>query len=89
MLSSLSKLRIFLFNAHLALIVRKMTQLQSLNSTGKYRHLYIDLEIVRAPPSPLADQTTSRIGAELGKNVNVRFEERFAISVRGGGLCKL
>ena len=38
-LSSLSKLRIFLFNAHLALFVQSMTQLQSLNSVGKYRHL--------------------------------------------------
>ena len=32
--SSVSKLSIFLFNAHLALYVRRMTQLQSLNSIG-------------------------------------------------------
>ena len=38
-LSSLCKLRIFLFNAHLALFVQRMTQLWSLNSIGKYRHL--------------------------------------------------
>ena len=34
MLSSL-----FLFNVHLALFVRRMTQLPSLNSIGKYCHL--------------------------------------------------
>ena len=36
MLSSLSKSRISIFNAHLTLLVRKMT---SHNSIGKYRHL--------------------------------------------------
>ena len=35
-LSSLSKSRISIFNAHLTLLVRKMT---SYNSIGKYRHL--------------------------------------------------
>ena len=35
-LSSLSKSRISIFNAHLTLLVRKMT---SHNSIGKYRHL--------------------------------------------------
>ena len=35
-LSSLSKSRISIFNAHLTLVVRKMT---SHNSIGKYRHL--------------------------------------------------
>ena len=30
---------IFLFNAHLALFVQRMTQLWSLNSISKYRHL--------------------------------------------------
>ena len=35
-LSSLSKLRIYIFNAHLTLFVRRMT---SHNSIGKYRHL--------------------------------------------------
>ena len=75
-LSSLSKLRIFLFNVHL--FVRRMTQLQSLNSIGNYCHLasklilVLALEVVRAIPLPLADQTTSRIITELGKNVNVR-----------------
>ena len=34
-----SKLRVFLFNAHLALFVQRMTQLQSLSSIGMYRHL--------------------------------------------------
>ena len=37
--SSLSKLRNFLFNAHCALFLRRMTKLQSLNSIGKYRQL--------------------------------------------------
>ena len=36
MLSSLSKSRISIFNAHLTLLVRRMT---SHNSIGKYRHL--------------------------------------------------
>ena len=36
MLSSLSKSRISIFNAHLTLLVRKM---MSHNSIGKYRHL--------------------------------------------------
>ena len=35
-LSSLSKTKISLFNAHLALFVRRMTQLWSHNSIGKY-----------------------------------------------------
>ena len=35
-LSSLSKSRIFIFNAHLTLFVRRMT---SQNSIGEYRHL--------------------------------------------------
>ena len=38
-LSSLSKSRIFLFNAHLALFLRMMTYLQSLNCICKYHHL--------------------------------------------------
>ena len=38
--SSLSRLEIFLFNAHLALFVQRMTtQLRPLNSIGKYCHL--------------------------------------------------
>ena len=37
MLSSLSKSRISIFNAHLALFVRRMTQLQLHNFIGKYR----------------------------------------------------
>ena len=40
-LSSLSKSRISIFNAHFTLFVRRMT---SHNSIGKYRHLVIDLE---------------------------------------------
>ena len=56
MLSSLSKLRIFLLNAHLALFVRRMT-----SSLSKLT-LELALELVRALyPSLLADQTTSRI----------------------------
>ena len=71
MLSSLSKLRIFLFNVHHALFVRRMTVAQFL---GKYRHLVnrpwnLPLSTI---PSPLADQTTRRIIEELVKNVNVR-----------------
>ena len=38
-ITSLSKLRIFLFNAHCAQFVQRMTELQSLNSIGKYRQL--------------------------------------------------
>ena len=38
-LSSSSKSRIFLYNAHLALFVRKMTQLRSHKVIGRYRHL--------------------------------------------------
>ena len=37
--SLLSKLRIFLFNAHCALFLRRMTELQSLNSIGKFGKL--------------------------------------------------
>ena len=81
MLSSLSKSRISIFNAHLTLFVRRMT---SHNSIGKYRHfskltwngvspLFSELELALEVKSttivsPLADQTTSRIVAELGKN---------------------
>ena len=39
MLYSLSKSRISLFNVHLALFVRRMTQSRSHNPIGKYRHL--------------------------------------------------
>ena len=40
---------------------------------------------------PYADPTTSRMVAELGKNVNVRSSlgKRIAISVQGNVLCKL
>ena len=38
MLSSLSKSSISLFNTHLALFVRRMTQLWSQNHISKYRH---------------------------------------------------
>ena len=38
-LSSLSKSRISIFNAHLSLFVQRMTQLRSHNSIGKYHHL--------------------------------------------------
>ena len=38
MLSSLSKSRISLFNAHVALFVQRMTKLWSQNHIGKYRH---------------------------------------------------
>ena len=55
----LSKSRIFIFNAHLALFVHGMTQLQSHNSISKYCHLVfskVNLELaleVKALPSPL------------------------------------
>ena len=54
MLSSLSKSRISIFNAHLTLFVRSMT---SHNSIGKYRHLVLTWN----EASPFADQTTSRM----------------------------
>ena len=38
-LSSLSKSRISVLNAQLALFVRRITQLRSYNSFGKFRHL--------------------------------------------------
>ena len=44
-LSLLSKLSIFLFNVHLALFVRRMTQVRSLNSIGMYRHLVNTMEL--------------------------------------------
>ena len=52
-LSSLSKSRISIFNAHLTLFVRRMT---SHNSIGKYRHLVWNLPWNGA--SPFADQTS-------------------------------
>ena len=46
------------------------------------------LEVRSTTASPfLADQTTSRIVAELEKNV--RIKKRFTISVLGNGLCML
>ena len=68
-LSSLSKSRIFLFNVHLALFVRRMAKLWSQNHIGKL-----------ALQSPLADKTASRIAAELGKNCGAPLEKRFTIS---------
>ena len=62
-LSSLSKSRISIFNAHLTLFVRRMT---SHNSIGKYRHLVWNLPWNGA--SPFADQT-SRL--QNWKEVNV------------------
>ena len=62
-LSSLSKSRISIFNAHLTLFVRTMT---SHNSIGKYRHLVWNLPWNGA--SPFADQT-SRM--QNWKEVNV------------------
>ena len=58
-LSSLSKSRISIFNAHLTLLVRKMT---SHNSIGKYRHLVSFSKLTWNLPwngaSPFADQTS-------------------------------
>ena len=42
---------------------------------------------VRAPPSPLADQTTSRIIAELGKKVNMRLHLRRGSPLACGVTC--
>ena len=50
-LSSLSKSRVSIFNAHLTLLVRRMT---SHNSIGKYRHL---VNLPWNGASPFADQT--------------------------------
>ena len=57
MLSSLSKSRISIFNAHLILFVRKM---MSHNSIGKYRHLVYKLtwNLPWNGASPFADQTS-------------------------------
>ena len=55
-LSSLSKSRISIFNAHLTLLVRKMT---SHNSIGKYRHLVkLTWNLPWNGASPFADQTS-------------------------------
>ena len=59
-LSSLSKSRISIFNAHLTLFVRRM---MSHNSIGKYRHLTWNLPWNGA--SPFADQTKN---AELERS---------------------
>ena len=79
MLSSLSKLRIFLFKYALCSICPKDGIItQSLNSVGKYRHLVnwpfgtFALEVRALYHHRWQDQTTSRIIAELGKNLNVR-----------------
>ena len=66
-LSSLSKSRISIFNAHLTLLVRKMT---SHNSIGKYRHYFSKLtwNLPWNGASPFADQT-SRM--QNWKEVNV------------------
>ena len=40
---TLSSSKDFLYNAHLALIVRRMTQLRAYKFIGMYRHLEIDL----------------------------------------------
>ena len=65
-LSSLSKSRISIFNAHLTLLVRKMT---SHNSFGKYRHLVnLTWNLPWNGASPFADQT-SRM--QNRKEVNV------------------
>ena len=66
---------ITLFNVHHALFVRRMTQLRShipsVSIVISKLTLELALEVI-ALPSSLADQTTSRIIAELGKNMNVR-----------------
>ena len=73
-LFSLSKLKISLFNVHLALFVRRMKQLRSFNPIRtSLSKLTLELALeVRALSSPLADQTTTSIVAELGMNVNKR-----------------
>ena len=78
-LSSLSKSRISLFNAHPALFVKKMTQLRWHNPIGKYRH-FSELALeVRALRSLLADHITSR---ELGKseNAGAPLEKKYVIN---------
>ena len=74
--SLLSKLRIFLFNVHLALFFPKddiiiVPQFHRLVSSLSKLTLELALEVVTIL-SPLADQTTNRILAELGEYLNVR-----------------
>ena len=77
-LSSSSKSRIFLYKAHIAPFVQKMTQLRSNKLIGKY---YLELALeVRALPLPL--QTIQR--CELGLR-GALLLKRFAISVRARG----
>ena len=64
-LSSLSKSRVSIFNAHLTLFVRRM---MSHNSMGKYRYLVkLTWNLPWNGASPLTDQT-SRIFAELERS---------------------
>ena len=72
-LSLLSKSRIFLYNVHLALFVRRMTQLRSHKLIGKYRHL------ANLPGTSLGNNAITVCRPDnkqnccgLGKNVNVR-----------------
>ena len=68
-LSSLSKSRISIFNAHLTLLVRKMT---SHNSIGKYRYFSkLTWNLPWNGASPFADQT-SRM--QNWKEVNIWME---------------
>ena len=90
-LSSLSKLRIFLYNAHLALFLRRMTKLRSHKPTGKYRH-FTNFDLGSKSTTVAVcrpDDQQNRCG--LGKSVNVRSStlEEVCHSVRGNGLSKL
>ena len=82
-LSSLSKSRISIFNAHLTLFVCRMT---SHNSFGKYRHLDCLWNLPRNVALPLADQT-SRIVAELEKSECEELHLRRGSPLACGVMC--
>ena len=83
-LSSLSKSKISIFNAHLNLFVSRM---MSHNSIGKYRHLVNLLgNLPWNGASPLADRT-SRIVAELERSECWKLRLRKSSPLWGNVLC--
>ena len=81
-LSSSSKSRIVLYNAHLALFIQRMIQLRLHKLIGNYRHLVNRALEVRTLLLPVTDQTTSRIVVDWERMwMWGPLEKRFTISV--------
>ena len=80
MLSLSNKSRIFLYNMHLALFVQKDDTNYPHKRIGKYQIGTSFVSKSTTVASPLADQTTSRIVAELERMRGTPLEKRFAIS---------